>query len=52
MAVVIRMARHGAKKHPYYHIVVTDSRAARNSGTILERIGSYDPMQPRDSGKR
>ena len=52
MATVIRLARYGAKKHPYYHIVVTDSRAARNSGTILERIGSYDPMAAKDSGKR
>ncbi|MDR1207277.1 MAG: 30S ribosomal protein S16 [Rickettsiales bacterium] len=52
MAVVIRLARHGAKKHPFYHIVVTDSRNARDSGCILERIGSYDPMIAKDSGKR
>ena len=52
MAVVIRLARHGAKKHPFYHIVVTDSRNARDSGCILERIGSYDPMVAKDSGKR
>jgi len=52
MAVVIRLARHGAKKNPFYHIVVADSRNARDSGAILERIGSYDPMQPKDSAKR
>ena len=44
MAVVIRLARYGAKKRPYYHIVVTDSREARNSGNILEVIGKYNPM--------
>ncbi|MFQ6744830.1 MAG: 30S ribosomal protein S16, partial [Alphaproteobacteria bacterium] len=52
MATVIRLARYGAKKRPYYHIVVTDSRAARNSGNVLEVVGKYDPMQPRDSEKR
>ncbi len=52
MATVIRLARFGAKKRPYYHIVVTDSRNARNSGNTLETVGKYDPMQPRDSEKR
>lgn len=52
MATVIRLARFGAKKRPYYHIVVTDSRNARNSGNVLETVGKYDPMQPRDSKKR
>ena len=52
MATVIRLARYGAKKRPYYHIVVTDSRNARNSGNVLEVVGKYDPMQPRDSEKR
>ena len=52
MATVIRLARYGAKKRPYYHVVVTDSRNARNSGSILEVVGKYDPMQPRDSEKR
>lgn len=52
MATVIRLARFGAKKRPYYHIVVTDSRNARNSGNILETVGKYDPMQPKDSDKR
>lgn len=52
MATVIRLARYGAKKRPYYHVVVTDSRNARNSGNVLEVVGKYDPMQPRDSEKR
>lgn len=52
MAVVIRLARHGAKKRPYYHIIVADSRLARNSGNILETIGKYDPMQAKDSASR
>lgn len=52
MATVIRLARYGAKKHPYYHIVVTDSRNARNSGNILGVVGKYDPMLARDNEKR
>lgn len=52
MATVIRLALHGAKKRPYYHIVVTDSRNARNSGNILGTVGKYDPMQPKGSEKR
>ncbi|MDR1338157.1 MAG: 30S ribosomal protein S16 [Rickettsiales bacterium] len=52
MATVIRLARYGAKKRPYYHIVVTDSRNARNSGNILGVVGKYDPMQPKDGDNR
>ena len=52
MATVIRLARFGAKKRPYYHVVVTDSRNARNSGNILEVVGKYDPMLPRDNSNR
>ena len=52
MATVIRLARFGAKKRPYYHIVVTDSRNARNSGNVLEVVGKYDPMLARDNEKR
>jgi small subunit ribosomal protein S16 len=52
MAVAIRLQRHGGKKHPYYHIVAADSRVARDSGSILETLGKYDPMQPRDSDRR
>lgn len=52
MATVIRLARHGGKKHPFYHIVVTDSHNARNSGAIIARIGHYDPMVAKDSATR
>lgn len=52
MATVIRLARFGAKKRPYYHVVVTDSRNARNSGNVLDTVGKYDPMQPKGSEKR
>ena len=43
--VKIRFARFGAKKHPFYHIVVTDSENARD-GRFLEQIGTYDPAKP------
>ncbi len=42
MAVVIRLARAGAKKMPYYNVVVTDSRNPRD-GKYIEVIGAYDP---------
>ena len=42
MAVVIRLARAGAKKMPYYHVVATDSRNPRD-GKFIEMVGSYDP---------
>lgn len=41
--VKIRLQRAGAKKAPFYHIVVADSRSPRD-GRIVEQIGSYDPM--------
>lgn len=41
--VKIRLQRAGAKKAPFYHIVVADSRVARD-GKIIEKIGTYDPM--------
>ena len=44
MAVNIRLARHGAKKRPYYRIVVADSRCPRD-GKFIEEIGTYDPNQ-------
>lgn len=43
MAVKIRMKRLGAKKRPFYRIVVADSRAPRN-GRFIEEIGFYDPI--------
>ena len=42
MAVEIRLARHGAKKRPYYRIVVADSRAPRD-GRFIEEVGRYNP---------
>jgi small subunit ribosomal protein S16 len=41
--VVIRLARHGAKKRPFYHVVVADSRQARD-GRYIERLGHYNPI--------
>ena len=42
MATKIRLARHGKKGKPFYHIIIADSRAKRD-GRYIERIGSYDP---------
>lgn len=43
MAVRIRLARHGAKKRPFYRIVVADGRFPRD-GRFLENVGTYNPM--------
>jgi small subunit ribosomal protein S16 len=51
MAVSIRLSRGGAKKRPYYKIVVADARTGRD-GKFIERIGSYNPMLPKDSPER
>ncbi len=51
MAVKIRLSRGGAKKRPFYRIVVADARSMRD-GKFIERIGTYDPMQPKDSEDR
>ena len=42
--VVIRLSRAGAKKRPFYHVVVTDSRRRRDGGNYIERIGYYNPV--------
>jgi small subunit ribosomal protein S16 len=42
--VKIRLARHGAKKKPFYRIIVTDSRSPRD-GRFIEQIGYYDPTK-------
>jgi small subunit ribosomal protein S16 len=44
MAVKIRLARHGAKKRPFYRIVVADSESPRD-GRYLEKIGTYNPLR-------
>ncbi len=51
MAVSIRLARGGAKKRPYYKIVVTDARNSRD-GKFIERIGSYNPLLAKDNPER
>ena len=51
MAVKLRLARHGAKKRPYYRIVVADVRAPRD-GRFIEQVGAYNPMLPKDSEDR
>jgi len=51
MSLKIRLARAGAKKRPYYRIVVADSRSPRD-GRYIEKIGTYDPLKPRDSAER
>jgi small subunit ribosomal protein S16 len=51
MGLKIRLARAGAKKRPYYHIVVADSRSPRD-GRFIERLGSYNPMLPAEHAER
>ena len=51
MSLKIRLSRGGAKKRPFYRIVVTDSRNARD-GRFIERLGTYDPMLKRDNPDR
>ncbi|MBV1907321.1 MAG: 30S ribosomal protein S16 [Pseudomonadales bacterium] len=41
--VTIRLARHGAKKAPYYHLTVAD-RTAKRDGRFIERVGFFNPM--------
>ncbi len=49
--LAIRLSRGGAKKRPYYHIVVADSRSPRD-GRFIEKIGAYNPMLPREHADR
>jgi small subunit ribosomal protein S16 len=51
MSLKIRLARAGAKKRPYYHIVVADSRSPRD-GRFIEKVGSYNPMLPAEHEER
>lgn len=51
MATRIRLARGGAKKRPYYRIVVADVRAPRD-GKYIEKIGAYNPMLPKGDANR
>lgn len=49
--VTIRLARHGAKKRPFYRVVVADSRNARN-GRFIERVGFFNPIASEKEGTR
>lgn len=51
MALRLRLTRAGAKKRPFYRIVVADSRSPRD-GRYIEKIGTYNPLLPRDSEER
>ncbi len=51
MSLKIRLARGGAKKNPYYRIVIADSRSPRD-GRFIEKVGTYDPMKPKDDPAR
>ena len=51
MSLKIRLARGGAKKHPYYRIVIADSRSPRD-GRFIEKVGTYDPMKPKGDPAR
>ena len=51
MALKIRLTRAGAKKRPFYRIVIADSRSPRD-GRFIEKIGTYNPMLPKDAATR
>jgi small subunit ribosomal protein S16 len=51
MAVKIRLARGGAKKRPYYRVVVADGRAPRD-GKYIEKVGTHNPLLPKDHADR
>ena len=51
MSLVIRLARAGTKKRPFYHIVVADSRSPRD-GRFIERLGHFNPLLPKDNEAR
>ena len=51
MAMKIRLARGGSKKRPFYRIVAADSRMPRD-GRYIERLGTYNPLLPKDSEER
>lgn len=51
MSVKIRLSRAGAKKRPYYHIVIAESYSPRD-GKFLERVGSFNPILPSENPER
>ncbi len=51
MAIKLRLARGGSKKRPFYRIVAADSRMPRD-GRFIEKLGTYNPLLPKDSEDR
>lgn len=51
MSLKIRLSRGGAKKRPFYRVVVADSRMPRD-GRFIERLGIFDPLKAKDSAER
>jgi small subunit ribosomal protein S16 len=51
MSLKIRLSRAGAKKRPFYRIVVADARMPRD-GRFVEKIGTFDPLKPKDDAAR
>ena len=51
MSLKIRLARAGAKKKPFYRIVIADARSPRD-GRFIEKVGTYNPMVPQDHAER
>jgi small subunit ribosomal protein S16 len=51
MSLKIRLSRAGAKKRPFYRIVVADARMPRD-GRFVEKIGAFDPLKPKDDAAR
>ena len=51
MSVKIRLSRHGAKKRPYYRIVVADIRSPRD-GKFIEKVGTFDPLKDKSDDSR
>jgi len=51
MSLKIRLSRAGAKKRPFYRIVIADARAPRD-GRFVEKIGTFDPLKPKDDAAR
>jgi small subunit ribosomal protein S16 len=51
MSLKIRLSRGGAKKRPFYRIVIADSRAPRD-GRFIEKIGTFDPLKPQADAAR
>ena len=51
MALKMRLSRGGSKKRPHYRIVIADTRSPRD-GRFIERIGTYNPLLPKDNENR